>query len=93
VDHLLAPVNTFAERPQRPAHDDVQAASFVSGDEENFVARQAAFDRPFGQRAKLRLFEFAEKLRLFQRGDSIDNVEKPLYTPLVIKTLLPTEEL
>jgi anaerobic selenocysteine-containing dehydrogenase len=50
VDHLLAPVNAFAERPQRPAHDDVQAASFVSGDEENFVARQAAFDRAFGQR-------------------------------------------
>jgi hypothetical protein len=48
-----------------------QAVSFVSGDEENFVTRQAAFDRAFGQRAKLRLFEFAEELRSFQRGDFV----------------------
>jgi len=49
----------LAERAQRAACDDVQAASFVSGDEENFVARQAAFDRALGKRAKLMLLEFA----------------------------------
>ena len=60
MDYLLAPVNAFAERAQRPVYDDIQATSFVSGDEENFVARQTAFDRALGQRANLRLFEFAE---------------------------------
>ncbi len=73
MNHLLAPVNAFAESAQRPACDDVQAASFVSGDEENFVASQAAFDRALGQRPKLSLFKFAEELRSFQRGDFIDN--------------------
>src|SRR5262249_51906587 len=81
VDHLLAPVNSFAERAQRPAGYDEQAASFVSGDEENLVARQAALDRPLGQRAKLRLIEFAEKLRFFQRGDFICGHCSGMITP------------
>jgi hypothetical protein len=77
VDHLLAPVNGFAERAQRPACDDEQAASFVAGDEENFVPRQAALDRAFGQRAKLRLLEFAEELRSFQRSDFVRDYSAP----------------
>jgi hypothetical protein len=47
------------------------AISRPTGSQENFVARQAAFDRALGQRAKLRLLEFAEKLRSFQRGDFV----------------------
>jgi hypothetical protein len=74
---LLAPVDAFAERAQRPACDDEQAASFVSGDEENFVARQSALDRALGQRAKLRLLEFAEELRSFQRRDFVSGHSAP----------------
>jgi|SRR5215470_7843813 len=65
MDHLLAPVNAFAERAQRPADDDVQPASFVSGDEQNFVARQAAFDSALS-------FQAARKLSAAQVKKTIE---------------------
>lgn len=39
VDHLLAPINAFAERAQRAPDDDKQPARLIAGDEQYLVAR------------------------------------------------------